>query len=210
MDANLRAGIAIFNAGGYHGAHDAWEEHWLDLEQGTDDELFLHGLIQFTAAVYHARNRNWSGATGLATSGREYLDSLPDTYRGVNVGAVRSYLARLARDPELIERRRPLALTLDGDRIQLSELQFEGTCIAAHVLAEERAENYPEEEAVIEQAIEYARADLEKTNSAIVPLLFDYVREPESRGIIVQRLGEHVQRRKNREADVSGLFEPRE
>jgi predicted metal-dependent hydrolase len=210
MDANLRAGIAIFNAGGYHGAHDAWEEHWLDLAEGTDDELFLHGLIQFTAAVYHARNRNWSGATGLATSSREYLESLPERYRGVDVGAVRSYLGRLARDTELIERRRPLALTLDGDRIQLSDLQFEGTCIAAHVLAEERADDHPEEEAVIEQAIEYARADLEKTNSAIVPLLFDYVREPERRGIIVQRLGEHVQRRRNREEDVSGLFEPRE
>ena len=210
MDSNLRAGIAIFNAGGYHGAHDAWEEHWLELEQGTEDELFLHGLIQFTAAVYHARNCNWSGATGLATSSREYLDSLPETYRGVNVGAVRSYLGRLARDPELIERRRPLALTLDGDRIGLSDLQFEGTCIAAHVLAEERADGHPHEESVVEQAIEYASADLEKTNSAIVPLLFDYVREPESREIVVQRLGEHVQRRRNREQDVSGLFDPRE
>jgi len=210
MDANLRAGMAIYNAGGYHGAHDAWEDHWLELAQGTDDELFLHGLIQFTAAVYHARNRNWSGATGLAESSREYLDSLPDTYRDVNLGAVRSYLGRLACDPELIERRRPLALTLDGDRIQLQDLGFEGTCIAADVLAAERAADHPGEEAVIAQAIEYARADLERTNSAIVPLLFDYVRESERRGIVVQRLGEHVQRRRNREADVSGLFEPRE
>ncbi|MFB6301121.1 MAG: DUF309 domain-containing protein, partial [Halobacteriales archaeon] len=52
MDAHLRAGIAIYNAGGYHAAHDAWEDHWLDLESGTDDERFLHGLIQFTAAVH--------------------------------------------------------------------------------------------------------------------------------------------------------------
>ncbi|NIS31883.1 MAG: DUF309 domain-containing protein, partial [Actinobacteria bacterium] len=60
MDAHLRAGIAIYNAGGYHAAHDAWEDHWLELEAGTDDERFLHGLIQFTAAVHHAQGANWT------------------------------------------------------------------------------------------------------------------------------------------------------
>jgi predicted metal-dependent hydrolase len=73
MESHLRAGVAVYNAGQYHAAHDAWEDHWLDLEQGTDDEQFLHGLIQFTAAVHHARTRNWSGATGLASSARDYL-----------------------------------------------------------------------------------------------------------------------------------------
>jgi len=208
MEANLRAGVAIYNAGGYHAAHDAWEDHWLGLETGTEDELFLHGLIQFTAAVYHARNYNWSGATGLATSGREYLEPLPGSYRGIEVGAVRSYLTHLGSDPELIERREPLALTLHGERLGLADLQFEATAVAAGVLAEERGDD--REEAVIEDAVEYARADLEKTNSAIVPLLFDYVRRPGSRDIVLQRLGEHVDRRRNREQDVSGLFEPRE
>jgi len=66
MEAHLRAGIAVFNGGGYHTAHDCWEARWLDLESGTDDERFLHGLIQYTAAVHHASERNWGGATGLA------------------------------------------------------------------------------------------------------------------------------------------------
>ena len=26
MDAHLRAGVAIYNAGHYHAAHDAWED----------------------------------------------------------------------------------------------------------------------------------------------------------------------------------------
>jgi len=55
MDA-LRAGIAIHNAGHYHAAHDAWEDEWLELDDGSDERL-LHGLIQFTAAIHHARNR---------------------------------------------------------------------------------------------------------------------------------------------------------
>ncbi|WP_340100005.1 DUF309 domain-containing protein [Salinibaculum salinum] len=205
MDAHLRAGIAIYNAGGYHAAHDAWEDHWLDLETGTDDERFLHGLIQFTAAVFHARNRNWSGATGLAESGRAYLAGLGDEYRGVDVAGVRTALGALARDPERIERARPLPLTHGGKTILPTDLDFESTAVAAEVLAEEHGHD----EGRIERAVEYARADLDsgKTASPFVTLLFDFVREPDRRGIITQRLGEHVQRRTHRESDVEGLFD---
>jgi hypothetical protein len=205
MDAHLRAGVAIYNAGGYHAAHDAWEDHWLDLDSGTDDERFLHGLIQFTAAVFHARNGNWSGATGLAESGREYLAGLGATYRGVDVAAVREYLWSLARDPEVIERRPPLALTLDSDRLTPADLDFEATAVAADVLAEEHGYD----EAVIADAVRYARADLadDATGSPFVTLLFDFVRDPDSRDIVAQRLGDHVQRRRTREDDVAGLFD---
>jgi hypothetical protein len=33
------------------------------------------------------------------------------------------------------------------------------------------------------------------------------VREPENRGIVLQRLGEHTDRRRSRDDDVSGLFD---
>ncbi|WP_123536235.1 DUF309 domain-containing protein [Halosimplex salinum] len=206
MDAELRAGIAVYNAGHYHGAHDAWEEVWLDLPDG-DDERFLHGLIQFTAAVYHARERNWSGATGLADSAGDYLADLPADYRGVNVGTVRDYLAGLARDPERIERRRPPRLTFEGDPLALEDLDFEASAVAAELLAEERG--YDEE--TIERATRYARADLADGDdgSEFVTFLLDFVRDPEHRGIVVQRLSEHVDRRRHREADVDGLFEER-
>jgi hypothetical protein len=204
MEAYLRAGVAIYNAGGYHAAHDAWEERWLDLESGPDEQ-FLHGLIQFTAAVYHARNRNWSGATGLAESAREYLADLPADYRGVNVGEVREYLRALGRDPERIERCEPLELTHVGVVVGPDDLGFEATCVAAGALAEEHG--YDEE--LVGRAAEYARTDLAAgaAESEFVTFLFDFVREPESRGIVVQRLAEHVGRRADRESDVEGLFE---
>jgi hypothetical protein len=208
MDGHLRVGIAIYNAGEFHAAHDAWEAHWLDLKKGSDDEQFLHGLIQFTAGVYHARTRNWSGATGLAASAGEYLANLPATYRGVDIDAVRSYLAALGDDPELVERQRPLELTYDGAVLGLADLDFVETAIAADVLAEE----YGYDEGLIERTVEFARADLDdgKTASPFVTFLFDFVREPPQRGIIVQRLREHVERREHREDDVSGLFDARE
>jgi len=206
MRAHLRAGVAVYNAGHYHAAHDAWEEYWLGLDEG-DDERFLHGLIQFTAAVYHARERNWSGATGLADSAGDYLADLPAGYRGVNVGAVRDSLAGLARDPERIERAPPLALTHEGEAVGLDDLAFEASAVAAEVFAEE----FGYDEAVIERAVDYARADLDAGDegSRFVRFVVDFAREDDQRAIVFQRLSEHVDRREHRESDVEGLFEER-
>jgi hypothetical protein len=205
MESHLRAGIAIYNRGRYHAAHDAWEDHWLGLDSGTDDERFLHGLIQFTAAVHHARNCNWSGATGLAESARGYLAGLPAGYRGVDIDSVRGYLRKLARDPEISERRRPIPLRCEGTDVTPADLGFDATCVAAAVLAEE--DGYDEQ--VLERAAEYALSDLDDdmAESEFVTLLFDFVRDPEHRGIVFERLSEHVGRRAGRRSDVEGLFE---
>ena len=206
MDAELRAGIAVYNAGHYHAAHDAWEAYWLDLDEG-DDERLLHGLIQFTAAVYHARSRNWSGATGLAESAGEYLADLSRDYRGVNVGTVRDYLGALHGDPERIERGPAPALTYEDEALGLTDLGFDATAIAAGVLAEDLG--YDED--LFEQAVRYARADLADGDegSQFVTFLLDFVRDPDSRPIVAQRLSEHVDRREHRESDVDGLFDER-
>ncbi|MEF8854216.1 MAG: DUF309 domain-containing protein [Haloarculaceae archaeon] len=205
MRQTLRAGAAIYNAGRYHAAHDAWEDRWLDLESGTDDERFLHGLIQFTAAVYHASDGNWAGATGLAESATDYLAMLPADYRGVNLGPVRRYLETMAADPEVVERRRPLPLVHEGNEVRPKNLDLEATAVAAPVIAE--ADGW--DQGVVERAGEFARADVAdgRAESPFATLLFDFVREPENRGIVMQRLSEHVGRRQDREADVDGLFE---
>ena len=199
----LRAGIAVYNDGHYHAAHDAWEDRWLELTAGTDDERLLHGLIQFTAAVHHASERNWVGAVGLATSALEYLDGLPETYRGVGLSRCRAFLDRLAGDPELIERRPPIRLEHEGERPGLEELDVSETAVAATVLAE--AFGY--DEGPIEAAAEYALADLEagRDDSRFIALLFAFVRE-DDRGVVYRRLSAHVDRRASREEDVDGLF----
>lgn len=211
METHLRAGIAIFNAGAYHTAHDAWEEYWLDLSSGSADERFLHGLIQYTAAVYHARNGNWDGATGLADSAGEYLADLPGRYRGVDVESVRRYLGRVGADPELIERRPPLLLAHHGDPIEPGDLEFEATAIAAEAISESRGDGE-----LLTRAVEYARADIDgtaeplrgETDSRILPLVFDYVRDPSHREIIARRLEQHCDRRQAKAEDVAGLFDP--
>ncbi|MFB6083549.1 MAG: DUF309 domain-containing protein [Halorientalis sp.] len=204
MEAPLRAGIAIYNAGDYHEAHDAWEDRWLALEEGTDDERFLHGLIQFTAAVHHATERNWPGVTGLADSAGDYLVDLPADYRGVDVAGVREYLTALRADPERIERAPPLALTHEGDRLVPDDLDFEESAVAAAVYAADG----PYDESVLERGIEYAReavADGEET-SPFVTFVMDFARDRAHRDTIYRRLSARVERRQRREADVDGLF----
>ncbi|SDQ19126.1 DUF309 domain-containing protein [Natronobacterium texcoconense] len=204
MREQLRAGAAIYNDGYYHAAHDAWEEYWLDLESGTDDELLLHGLIQLSGAVYHARTGNWEGAVGLAESADDYLESLPPTYRDVPLEGIRSYLASLAADPELLERRPPVRIAHEGAVPTLETLDVAATAIAAVVLAEELG--FDEEP--VARARTYARRDLEagEDDSQFIALLFDFVREDDHRGLVYQRLSEHVSRRQSREEDVEGLF----
>jgi hypothetical protein len=204
MDTELRAGIAIYNAGRFHAAHDAWEERWLDL--AGDDKRLFHGLIQFTAAVHHATQHNWRGTTGLAESAREYLASLPADYRGVNVGDVWEFLAALHADPERIERAPLPSLTYEDRELELDDLDFSASAVVTRVLAEEG--NY--DKGLVERAVEYARADLDtgQETSPFVTLVLDFARE-ENRGIIYQRLTEHTERRHARERDVDGLFEER-
>ena len=201
----LRAGVAVYNAGEHHAAHDAWEDHWLDLDSGTDDERFLHGLIQFTAAVHHAHGANWAGVRGLAESAADYLAGLPADYREVNVGEVRQYLRVVADDPEHVERVAPPKLTHEGKALMPEDLRFGAAAIAAEVLAEE----YGYDEEIIERAIEYARADLasEKATSQFVTFVMDFARDAANRGIIFQRLESAVGKRDHEEEDVEGLFE---
>jgi predicted metal-dependent hydrolase len=204
MDDALRAGVAVYNAGDYHDAHDAWEEAWLGLPEGDDDERFLHGLIQFTAAVHHARSGNWTGATGLAESAGEYLDGLATPYRGVDLAAVRSYLAALLRDPERAERARPPALTVEGRALAVADLSFEA---ATHV-ALLRAESDRYDAATVERAVEIAREEVAGgRRTRFTALVMDFAEDDAHRDLIYRRLADHVERRDRRRSDVEGLFD---
>ena len=219
MDDTLRVGIAVFNAGDHRAAHEAWESEWLSLREGSRDERLLHGLIQYTAAVHHARRRNWSGAEGLAGSAAGYLAGVDAHARGVNVGEVRAFLRRLAADPEFGERRRPVALRIDSDALEPIDLRFGGAATAATLLA---AEYNAFDESIVADAVRYARATLDEDESGrtgnepkrpqrrdpgFVGMVFDFAADRDRRSLVYDRLRAHVERRRRTEQDASGLFE---
>ena len=204
LEARLRAGVALYTAGRYRAAHDPWEAAWHG-STGEDDP-FLHGLVQFTAAVHHGLAGNREGATGLARSAGEYLAGLSSPYRGIDLDAVREFLPELERDPGAAEE--PPGLRHEGRRLSLSDLKFPAARHAAAALAED-LDGY--DEAVIERAGEYAVADLEagRATTPFVALLLDFVDPRETtRAFVYARLESHVEKRDAEAADVDGLFEP--
>ncbi|WP_254546404.1 DUF309 domain-containing protein [Halomarina pelagica] len=202
VNRHLRAGVAVYNAGEYHAAHDAWEEPWLELDAGPEKD-FLQGLIQFTAAVHHAVEGNPAGATGLAASAREYLDGLGAAFRGVALDPVREYLRDLEADPAVVERRPPVRLEIGGRTVSVADLDFEESVVAARILAEEHGFD-PE---LIERAARYGRADLDagRATSPFVSLVMDFA-QGRNRALVYRRLSEHAARREHEEGDVEGLF----
>jgi hypothetical protein len=229
VDDALRTGIAVFNAGDHRAAHEAWEAPWLALDDGAREERLLHGLIQYAAAVHHARRGNWSGARGLAGSAGEYLSGVASDARGVNVGDLREFLRRVAEDPEVAERRRPPALRYDGDALTPTDLSFGTAATAATLLA---GEYDAFEEAIVADAVRYARAELDdaegggtggspdgdgppsdgpprpqRRDPGFVGMVFDFAADRECRSLVYDRLRAHVERRRSTERDASGLFE---
>lgn len=210
--AALRAGIALYTAGEFHAAHDPWEATWLTLRDVDDpddptvarDEALFHGLIQFTAAQYHARDRNWSGAVGLADGAREYLATLPDGYRGVDVAGLRESLARFAADPERVERGPAPPMTHEGERVVPTSLSLDAASLAAEALADE----YDLDDSVVADAGRFAREEAAAGRSRFAALLFDLLRvdTPQERRLVYDRLSGLVDVERRKEEDVEGLF----
>lgn len=202
MEEPLRIGAALYNDGFYHAAHDPWEEQWLSLEDDTRDERFLHGLIQFTAAIHHACSCNRNGATGLAESALEYLSRLPSTYRGVALDPIRAFLGELTTGFDGVDLESPPAIRIHDEAISRSALSFDETMSVAAVIAEE----FEYDERTVELAVEYARVDHATGNDRFIALLYDFVNDDEYRDIAFERLSQHVKRRRHREGDVEDLF----
>ena len=201
MRAHVRAGVAIFNTGEWHAAHDAWEDKWLALEADTPDERFLHGLIQYTAACYHLRTENWAGASGLAESALDYLDGLDDEHRGVALVEPRGMLSRMAGNPSTVDPDAVPPLRYDGTAIGLADLEPPACMIAGEVLAEEWADVDPE---LLTDAINRWE---KRRDPRIESYVTAFLTAGDDRGIVIDRLRRYLEREAARADDVARLFD---
>ena len=92
FDNCLADGVALFNAGRFYEAHEAWEEAWL-CESGAR-RLLLQGLILVAAGWLKRDAGNARGAWTLFSRALERLHSLPARCEGVDVGGLRPQVAR--------------------------------------------------------------------------------------------------------------------
>lgn len=201
MDTVLRAGIALCNAQWFHAAHDAWEERWLSLPNGSPDEQLLHGLIQYSAAIHHATRANHTGAIGLATSASEYLGGIAPSYRRVSLTPIRLFLAAIRVDPTIVFRAQVPPILLAGTAVQFADLSTIELRMVARIMAHERAEFNATR---IEQAVAFSKHGVD--SDRFDALVRDFVCDRQHRRIVYQRLKHHVERESAKNADVTDLF----
>jgi uncharacterized protein len=86
-------GVALFNAGSFFEAHEAFEELLDDVEEDERWDLLI-ALVQ-VAVGYHKWTSGHPGAARMLGLGLEKLGAFPDVTYGIDVGALR---ARVAED----------------------------------------------------------------------------------------------------------------
>ena len=95
MDPELQEGAALFDAGRFWDAHEAWERAWRRLPKGSDERRFYQGLILLAAALLHrerartAPERSTRPALRCYRSAMEKLEGLPDEMLGLDLVALR-------------------------------------------------------------------------------------------------------------------------
>lgn len=87
----LDEGVRLFEAGDYFLAHETLEEHWVEADASERD--FLQGLIQLSVGLLHANKGNRKGALLQFRKSASRLEGYPDVHQGIDLAAVRTFLA---------------------------------------------------------------------------------------------------------------------
>jgi predicted metal-dependent hydrolase len=87
-DERFARGVREFNEGRFFEAHEVWEDLWHEYREA--DRLFIQGLIQIAAGLYHAQTKNWKGSSSQLSKGIEKLKSFQPTHHQIDVGSLLS------------------------------------------------------------------------------------------------------------------------
>lgn len=91
-ERSLNEGIALFNDGAYHAAHEAFERCWLANEAGDAD--FFKGLVQASICLLHLADGKLEGARKLHTGHRRLLAAYMPEHMGLDVGGLLASMRR--------------------------------------------------------------------------------------------------------------------
>ena len=71
-------GIALFNREEFYDCHDTIEEIWL--QESSDEQPFLQGLIQSAVAFHHYQHGKLGAARSMLSLAIEKLEGFPETH----------------------------------------------------------------------------------------------------------------------------------
>ena len=102
MDARLREGIRLFNAGRYFESHESLEDFYLHTEQ--EHKPFLEGLIQLAAALrLFSDFGEVKGPVRMVRQALIRLENYQPTYLGVRVKKLIQTMEAWTREMEATE-----------------------------------------------------------------------------------------------------------
>lgn len=87
----LDEGLRLFDEGKYFLAHETLEEHWIEAPEMERD--FYQGLIHLAVGFHHSGRGNQKGARLQFKKAATKLAKYPDLYDGVDIGALKKFLA---------------------------------------------------------------------------------------------------------------------
>jgi len=88
----LSTGVELWNEQRFFEAHECLEDVW---HHATDDDrTFWQGVIQVAITCCHHQRGNDRGWQAMARKALDNLQSAPAIHRGIDVGRMRSFLAR--------------------------------------------------------------------------------------------------------------------
>lgn len=90
---NFLHGIALFNAGRYWHAHEAWEATWLPMgnDREDDGEIFFRALIQLASGLHLKRKGRYAGAKNQLDKAAAKFAVLPARYLGLDPISLRIF-----------------------------------------------------------------------------------------------------------------------
>lgn len=93
QEEQYRRGIALFNAGMYWHAHEAWEAAWLPMGDGAEDdaEIFFRALIQLASGLHLKRTGRHAGARSLFGKAAQKFTVMPAMFMGLDTVALRIF-----------------------------------------------------------------------------------------------------------------------
>lgn len=191
-DDRLLAGAAAYNVAEFRAAAAVW---------GEGEGSLFEGLAALADAVAAGRTGEWDAARTAAKRARNRLAGIDGG--PVSLPPLGRWLDAFLADPEAVERGRPPAVVVDGERRLPETLPLPPAALAAEAVAE----TGEHDAAVVADAARFASRAAQPEQSNYATFLRDFVGNPDQRPIIHERLAGLVERERRKERDVSGLFE---
>lgn len=192
MDERVAAGAALLAAGYPQAARRAL---------GDTDDALARGVRSVADALDAAERGAWAAVEESANEAVTAFEAA-ERQEAVALETLAAFAAAVAADPETVERRAPPALRDGGESVTLDALDADAALRAGEALAAARDDDD------LEAGFAYAREDLDagESGSEFVRLGLDALQGPAGK-MPAERLRQHAARRRQREADVAGLFD---